>query len=546
MKLKSNLSFLVISLFLVGFVKQDSDIFFKINKSIDIFGRVFQEITLNYVDKIEPEEFMLAGIKGMLSSLDPYTIFIDASKQKDVEAFTNGKYGGIGASVGFRNGHATIVDLFEGYPAQRQGLRIGDVILKVDSVEITKDNYPYLGSFLKRKPGSEVTLTILRDGEDAPLIFNIITEEIHIKNLPFYSFLPQDSNTVYLKLSGFSKNAGQEVKNALLDLKKKRDYKNIILDLRDNPGGLLDAAIDVSEKFLAPNKLIVSIRGRNPDSFKKYFSKETPIAGNKNLIVLINGGSASASEIVAGSIQDHDRGVILGEKSFGKGLVQTIVPLSYKTSLKLTTARYFTPAGRCIQKVDYSKNKKLFPDAHKISAKSFKTDHGRLVYSAGGITPDTIVANQPQAEVIRELLAQGIFFKFATHFFNRHPRVKLKRINQKTLFNEFKKFLRNSNFQYRSRAIHRLEKLKMFFEREKYLRKFKKELDNLKVKITKAKKNALELNKKDILHEIYTELAARISGRKGRIIQSLKYDQQFKTALNIFKNPGVYKTLLNR
>ncbi len=545
MKSKLNFSLVALSIFLLGFVQQDSDIFFKINKSIDIFGKVFQEITLNYVDPIDPEQFMLAGIKGMLSSLDPYTVFIDERKQKDVEAITSGKYGGIGATVGFQNGHATIIDIFEGYPAQRQGLRIGDEILKVDSIEITKENYPDLGNYLKKKPGSEVKLTVRREGEPAPLLFNIITEEIHIKNVPFYSFAPQDSNVVYLKLSGFNRTAGIEVKNALLDLKKKRDYKGIILDLRDNPGGLLDAAIDVCEKFLGENKLIVSIEGRNQDSYKKFISREAPIAGNRKLVVLINGGSASASEIVAGAIQDHDRGVILGEKSFGKGLVQTIVPLSYHTSLKLTTARYFTPSGRCIQKLDYSKNKKLFPNAHQLKSKSYRTEHHRLVYSAGGIKPDTIVASGASSEIVKELLARGLFFKFATHYFNKHPKIKLNKLNGNILFAKFKRYLKERKFQYRTKAITQINKLEDFFASERFLKKFTSEIEKLKNEISLAKESALEINKEKILIEIYKELAARINGRKGRIVESLKFDEQFKTAVGILENSKVYKRLLN-
>ncbi len=545
MKNKFYLSLLILAIFLMGFLQQDSDIFFKINKSIDIFGNVFQEITLNYVDPVDPEQFMLAGIKGMLSSLDPYTVFINENKQKDVEAITSGKYGGIGATVGLSNGRATIIDLFEGYPAQRQGLRIGDVILKVDSITITKENYPGLGNYLKRKPGSEIKLTILRDGEDAPLIFNIITEEIHIKNVPFFSFVPGDSSIVYLKLSGFTRNAGEEVKDALLKLKKIRDYQGIILDLRGNPGGLLDAAIDVSEKFLAQNKLIVSIKGRDPSSYKKFVSREVPVAGKRKLVVLINGSSASASEIVAGAIQDHDRGVILGEKSFGKGLVQTIVPLSYKTSLKLTTARYFTPSGRCIQKLDYSNNKKLFPRARKLISRQYRTEHHRIVYSAGGIQPDTVVANARNAEIVKELLAQGYFFKFATHYFNKHPRLKLNKLNSNKLFNLFRKYLEAQKFQFHSKAVRRLVELKKYFEKEKFLRNFTGRLEKLKDEITSARQRALELNKKTILIEIFKELAARVDGRKGRIIESLKFDRQFTTAIKILERPEIYERLLN-
>jgi carboxyl-terminal processing protease len=336
------------AVFITGFATVNSDIYFEISKSIDTFGKVYREVSINYVDEINPENFMLAGIKGMLSSLDPYTIYIDETMKKDLDVLTNGKYGGIGTSVGLRRNKVTILDLMEGYPAQRQGLRVGDVILKVDSLEINKDNYADLSSYLKGDPGKVVTLTIERDGVEDNLIFQLVIEEIVITNVTYFGFIPEDGNNAYIKLSGFSRSAGNEVKNALLEMKRQKKIHSIILDLRGNPGGLLDQAIDVSEKFLNKNDLVVSVMGRDTTKMSKYFSKETPLAENNKLVVLIDEGSASASEIVVGAIKDHDRGVIVGERSFGKGLVQTILPLSFNTSLKITTAKYYTPSGRCI------------------------------------------------------------------------------------------------------------------------------------------------------------------------------------------------------
>ena len=322
----------LIVIFFAGFFQQDSDIYFKINKSLDIFGKIYKEITLNYVDEIDPEEFMLAGVKGMLSYLDPYTIYLDENQQNDVNLITKGKYGGIGATIGLRNDKVTIVDLYEGYSAQRQGVRIGDVILKVDSVTLDKDNYENLSAFMKGKPGTEVSITVEREGEPAELVFNLIREEIEVKNLTYYGFVPENSGNVYLKLSGFSRTAGEEIKKALLELKSQKEIESIVLDLRGNPGGLLDAAIDVSEKFLGKDQLVVSVIGRDTLEVKNYRSNEEPVAEEADLAVLVDNSSASASEIVAGAIQDHDRGIIVGTQSFGKGLVQTIIPLSYNTS----------------------------------------------------------------------------------------------------------------------------------------------------------------------------------------------------------------------
>ena len=537
--------FPLVFILLAGFVWQEGDIYFRINKSIDIFGKVYKEITLNYVDRINPENFMLAGIKGMLSALDPYTVFIDENHQKDIDIITSGKYGGIGATVGLHNGEVVIVDLLEGYPAQRQGLRVGDVILKVDSVTITKENYPELGKYLKKEPGSMIKLTIKREGEPEPLIFNVVTEEIHLKNLTFYSLAPEDSSIAYLKLSGFSRSAGEEIKDAITELRSKHKLSGIILDLRGNPGGLLDAAVDVAEKFLPKGKLVVTIKGREPNDVRKFISNEEPIAGKSRLVVLVNGNSASASEIVAGAIQDHDRGVIVGTRSFGKGLVQTIVPLSYNTSLKLTTARYYTPSGRCIQKIDYAKNKKIFETDGGDTAKSFRTDHNRIVFSAGGITPDSIVFNRSKSEIIRDLLAKGYFFRFATRYFNAHPQTKLSALPENKVFAEFVKFLEESNFNYKSDAEKKLASLEKTVLAEKSYRAIEKDLIVIKNKLLEVKNSALEANKKEIINKIREELATRISGRSGRIIESLHHDKQYTVARKILENKNIYEKLLN-
>jgi len=277
----------VLVLTLSGFMQSDTDIYFQMSKSIDIFGRVYKEVAINYVDEVKPKDFMLEGIKGMLANLDPYTVYIDENHQKDIELITKGKYGGIGATVGLYNDKITIVDLIEGYSAQRQGIRIGDVIIKVDSIEISKDNYEDLGKYLKREPGTEISITIERDGKKGNMIFNLVSEEIEIRNITYYGFVPEESNNVYLKLSGFSRSAGEEIRKAIQELRVQKEIESIILDLRGNPGGLLDAAIDVSEKFLYKDNVIVSIKGRDKKQEQTYKAKEEPIAGNIKLGVRV-------------------------------------------------------------------------------------------------------------------------------------------------------------------------------------------------------------------------------------------------------------------
>ncbi|NOX18922.1 MAG: S41 family peptidase [Chlorobi bacterium] len=546
MKRKSLIIVLLFSfVFLTAFVKGDSDKYFEIAKSIDIFGRIFKEINRNYVDEIDVQEFMLAGIKGMLSSLDPYTVYLDKNLQKDFDIITKGKYGGIGATVGIQNGKVTVVDLIEGYSAQRQGIRIGDVIVKIDSYKVSKNNFSELGSYLKKKPGVQIKVTVEREGFSEPITFDLVAEEVEIKNVPYYGFVPKDGNNAYIKLSGFSRSAGEEVKNALLAMEKERDVKSIVLDLRGNPGGLLDAAIDVSDKFLKRGEIIVGVNGRDVRKNAIYKSVEKPVAGSRALAALIDGGSASASEIVAGALQDNDRAVIVGKNSFGKGLVQTVVPLSFNTSLKLTTAKYFTPSGRSIQKIDYSKDNKVFLQKKNDVKMKYKTLNGRPVFPSGGIMPDTIVASISEANIIKQLLTKGMFFKFATFYFNTHPEMSLENIDDASLFEKFKKYLKEHQFDYTSDSERLLKRLNKSLKSEGLAGKLEQDVQALLDKIKEEKSIAVEAHKSEITSEIKKEFAARIFGRAGRIEESLKTDKQFETALGIISNKAFYDKILN-
>lgn len=545
MEIKKKIFLLVVAVLLFsGFVTRDNDIYFEINKSIDIFGRVYKEVTLNYVEQLNPEEFMLSGINGMLTSLDPYTNFLDASSQKDIDIITKGKYGGIGATVGVRNDNVTIVDLIEGYSAQHQGMRIGDIIVKINETPVTKENIENLSELLKGDPGSTVKVVVKRESADDEIVFNLVREEIEVKNVSYYGFVPEGSKNAYIKLSGFSRSAGDEMKKALLDLKSQRDIESVVLDLRGNPGGLLDAAIDVCEKFLKKGLSIVTVKGRDSLSTKNYTSTEEPIAGEAKMAVLIDEGSASASEIVAGAIQDHDRAVLVGTNSFGKGLVQTILPLSYNTSLKITTARYYTPSGRSIQRINYSEKNKVFGKKMTLNQNEFKTDHKRTVLSAGGIMPDTIVKNESNSRLVQKLLADGMFFKFATNFFNNNAKTDLKKYSSDFLLKEFSNYLKNQKYEFVSRTEKLIDQLKIAGTEENIDQKFIDQLEKVKSQIDANHTNELEKYKDDVMFQIREELAARTEGRRGRITESLKSDRQFVTAYNILNNDKRYQKFL--
>jgi len=536
------LSFLVF-IFFCGFFPGNDDVYFEVSRNIDLFGKVYKEIAFNYVDEINPEKFMQAGIAGMLKTLDPYTIFIDANRKDEIDLITNGKYGGVGISIGVRGDNVTIIEILDGYSAQKQGLRIGDVLIEAGGTTVSSQNVDDVSSLVKGEPGTMVKLKIVRNENKDTIDFNLVREEVIIKNLTFYGFYPDNSNNAYIKLSNFSRSAGDELKKALKELRSQREIKSVVLDLRGNPGGLLDVAVDICDKFLEKELLIVSTKGRDYASEKKYFSMQEPMFGDGKLAVLVNEGSASASEILAGAIQDHDRGIILGIKTFGKGLVQTVTPLNFNTSLKITTAKYYTPSGRCIQKIDYSKKNKVFTGEDSIVTSSFLTDNKRTVYSGGGITPDSIVNFEIEGEITRDLLAKGLFFQFADHYYYAHPTVKFEELNNEKLYNEFKGYLTEQKYTYHSGSEHELESLINDVEKKKLGDNLSSDLKKIKAQFEKLGINELSTFKAEVIREIREEIAARYLGSEGRIKETLSNDKQFKAALDVISSSRYEKLL---
>jgi carboxyl-terminal processing protease len=528
-----------------GFFPGRDDTYFQINKNIDLFARIYKEISFNYVDTINPEEFMRAGIRGMLGSLDPYTNFIDENKKDEIDLITNGKYGGVGVSIGVKGKDVTVVEVMDGYSAQRQGIRIGDILLEAGGKKITPDNVEDISSLVKGDPGSTVELKILRGEKNDTLTFNLIREEVIIKNITYYGFYPENSNNVYMKLSSFSRSAADEMKQDLKELRSQKEIKSVIFDLRGNPGGLLDVAVDICNKFLPKDKLIVSTKGRDDISQKQYLATQEPVLRDASLVLLINDGSASASEIVAGAIQDHDRGVILGTKSYGKGLVQTITPLNYNTSLKITTAKYYTPSGRCIQKINYSSKNNVYALPDSIITASFLTDNKRVVYSAGGITPDTIVTFNIEGSITKDLLAHGIFFKFADHYYYQNPNQDYKKLNSDVLYSGFEKYLTDQKFYFKSDAEIEIDKLMKDAQSKKLEEGLIADIKKVKTQLEKIDNSELRIYKNEIVSELKNELASRYMGTEGRIHESLNNDPQFQTALKIINNKPLYKKLLN-
>ena len=523
-----------------GFISSpESDYFLKINKSIDVFGRVYKEITANYVDEVDPEKFMQAGIDGMLGTLDPYTTYIDQENGDEVDLLTNGKYGGIGVTIGQRDGAIQVITVMDGYSAQRAGIVPGDRILEVDGIAIGSKKPDEVRSLTRGEPGSETKVLVGREGEKEPIQFVLIREEIQVKNVTYADLL--DGGIAYIRLERFSRRAGDEVRQAIAEIKLKGEIKGVVLDVRGNPGGLLDAAVDVVSKFVQRGSPVVSTKGRRIEADKQYSSQEEPLLPGMPLVVLTDRNSASASEIVAGALQDLDRGLIVGTRTFGKGLVQTIQPLNYGAQLKITTARYYIPSGRSIQEIDYMHKDRngvflTVPDSLK---REFKTVRGRKVYELGGIAPDSVVKEEEIGPMIRELYRKSLFFKFANKYMADHRKEDFTGITDGVLVS-FREFLEAEKFDYQEESDGKVKELRQIAERSHYSKEVLADLDLLVSALEKEKVRGFDRYKNHIGHELNIELMARAKGEQGRIAASLTNDDQLAAAIGILKTPVVY------
>ena len=474
------------------------NIYFSINKNIDVFGRVYKEIVSNYVDEVDPEKFMRSGIDGMLETLDPYTVYLPEKEGEELDMLTHGQYGGIGVSIGVKDGYITVLSPMEGYSAYKQGIKAGDKIIEIDGIKVIGVNADSVRSKVRGEPGTTLDMKIEREGEKKPLDFVLVREEIQVHNVGYYGYIKDGIG--YIKLERFSRLAGEEVRQAIKEMKAKGELKGIVLDLRDNPGGLLEAAVEVVSKFLPTGSTIVTTRGRKTIEEKKYTVEEEPIAADIPLAVLMNKGSASASEIVAGAMQDLDRGIILGTRSFGKGLVQTVIPLSPNASMKITTARYYTPSGRCIQEIDYlHKNKDgVFATTPDSLRREFKTRKGRSVKEFGGIFPDTVVENGERSGIYVELLRKAMFFSFATTYVVQHQTCTGDFVVTDSVLKEFEEYLKAQKFEFVEPSEKKLTEVKETMTKEHYSSTSISSVDALLTQMQKEKLNAFSRNKEEI------------------------------------------------
>ena len=520
---------------------------FEIAKNLDIFATMYKELNTNYVDELKSGELIKTGIDAMLESLDPYTVYIPEAEIEDYKFITTGQYGGIGSLIHKQGNYVIISEPYEGFPAQKAGLKAGDKILKVNDKPTLDKTVNDISTILKGQPGTSARLLIERPGEPKPIEKEIVREKITVDNVPYYGMV--NDHIGYIKLTGFTQEAGNESKKAFQALKSKNNLKGLIFDLRDNGGGLLNEAVNITNIFVKRGELVVSTKGKLSDKNRSYKTQIEPLDTEIPLIVLVNGGSASASEIVCGAIQDLDRGVILGQRTFGKGLVQNVIPLSYNTQMKVTVAKYYIPSGRCIQAINYSARDTngvagKFPDSLKTA---FKTQHGRVVYDGAGIEPDIHVEPNMLSNISYALLSRYLVFDYATQFCLKHPTIDVPGKFEITdeIYNDFLNYLSDKNYDYTTRSEKELADLQKSAEKEKYFEDVKPEFEALKLKIMHNKNDDLDRNKTEIKRFLSSEIVTRYYYQKGRIELQLKQDEDVAKAIEILDDNKTYLSILD-
>ena len=527
----------------VGFVN-DRD--FEMSKNLDIYHTLFRELSIYYVDEINPGDLVKKSIDEMLKSLDPYTVFIPESDIEDFRFMTTGQYGGIGAYIRSSDGHVVVSEPIDGSPAMLAGLKAGDLIVEIDGKDVSGYNTEKVSELLKGEPKSKVTLTVETPFTHKKRKVEIIRQKIKVKSVPYYGMVADGIG--YISLSNFTENCSQEVKDALIDLKKNNQLKGLVLDLRGNPGGLLNEAVSMSNLFVDKGNEIVSTKGKVKMWNKTYYATSDPVDTQLPLAILVNSGTASASEIVSGVVQDLDRGVIVGCRTYGKGLVQTTRDLSYNTKLKLTTAKYYIPSGRCIQALDYS-HRNADGSVGKIAdslISEFKTRAGRTVYDGGGVLPDIHFEPEIMSRIAVSLYTKNLIFDYATLYNQQHQSIGKPedfRIDDAT-YDDFVNFLADKNYDYSLESEKLINELEAVVKREKYEAQVGDELEKLRTKLAHDKTKDLQTFKSEIITLLQEEIVSRYYYQVGRVKSQMTNDSTLFKAIDILTDSEAYAKLL--
>ncbi len=523
-----------------------ADNYFEISKNLEIFASVVKEVNTYYVDEVEPATLLRTGIDAMLKSLDPYTDYYSESEVEDYRFMTTGQYGGIGASISKRGEYIMILEPYEGWAAQKADLRAGDIILEIDGKSMKGKSTDEVSKLLKGQADTDIKMLIKR-GEAEPFVKVFKRDEIKVKNVPYYGMI--NENIGYIKFSGFRQQAADEVRTALIELKKNPKFTGLVLDLRGNPGGLLDEAIKAVNIFVDRGQLVVSTKGKMQEWNKEYMTESEPTDLKIPLVVLTDGGSASAAEIVSGSLQDLDRAIVVGENTFGKGLVQTTRPLPYNTQMKITTSKYYIPSGRCIQALDYShkdESGKATKTADSLK-RAFKTKCGRPVFDGNGIKPDIEIERKDYAKVVTSLGEKKLFYDFANVYRAKHatiPPAKDFNVSEAD-FQEFLTFLKNKEYEYKTETEETLKTLEKAATEEKYYAALKSDIELIQKKLREDKREDINKNKEEIKEILEEEIVSRYYFQTGRIEASFDDDKDIKEALQLFSNPDKYRKILS-
>ncbi|AWM34621.1 S41 family peptidase [Hymenobacter nivis] len=523
----------------------DNERYFEIAKNLDIFATTFREVNTYYVDEINPGKLVKTGIDAMLKSLDPYTNYIPEDDIEDFRTMTTGQYGGIGILTVKRNGKTVVQSAYEGYPAQKAGLLPGDEIISVNGVVIEKKSNSDISKLLKGQALSVVKLLVTRYGQDKPVEVAITRDKIQVENVPYVGMISPEVG--YFQLAGFTVDAGKEVRAAITKL-KAQGAKKIVFDIRDNPGGLLNEAVNISNLFIDKGLDVVSTKGKVTEWNKTYKALDLPLDVQIPVAIITSNRSASASEIVSGVLQDYDRAVLVGERTFGKGLVQATRPLSYNSQLKVTTAKYYIPSGRCIQEIDYSHRADdgtlgKFPDSLRTA---FKTTAGRTVYDGGGVAPDVEVVDREIADITRVLLQKSYLFDYATRFKSEHASIVPAR-EFKLSDPEYQKFvayLQGKNISYNTDSEKSLTDLSKRLKEEKHYDDVKTELETMRRKMVVNKANDLQRFKPEIKEILEQEIVSRYYYEKGRTEAGFDDDPNILAAVAVLNDPNRYAALL--
>lgn len=525
-----------------------TDSYFEISKNLDIYTTLFRELNLYYVDETKPGELTRAGIDAMLSTLDPYTEFIPESDIEEYKMkYVSSEYGGVGAVVFIRDGQAVISEVYEGFPAQEAGLQPGDVFVEISGREIKNMKLEQVSDLLKGPANTSVKVVLKREGE-ASLIEKLLQrEEIKLGNVPYYGLI--NDSTGYIKLDQFLRNSADEVRNAFTELKNKHHIKSLVFDLRGNGGGILQESVAILNMFIEQGQTVVTQKGRVKEMNAVYKTTQPAMDSKIPIAVLVDGNSASASEILAGAVQDLERGVIIGKPSFGKGLVQQTKPLSYNAQLKLTIARYYTPSGRCVQKLNYS-HRKADGTAEQVPdslINEFKTSKGRSVYDGSGIYPDIKTGYKTYSNIVISLASKGLLFDYATKYKAAHPGIAPARSFSLTdaEYEDFITFLSGKEYDYTTKSEKLLQDMKAVAEKEKYFESVKNEYEAMQAKIKHDKQNDLVKHKEEIKELLEDEIVSRYYYEKGRTEASFDEDEDIREALKVLGSYKEYVAILN-